>query len=43
MSTLTITVPCAAEPFPYLFCLIYGGDGDCGELCTTYNPGGCNT
>lgn len=35
MATLTITIPCAADPFPYQFCLNYG-DSDCGTLCSNY-------
>lgn len=40
MSTLTITIPCATNPFPNNFCLIYG-DSDCATLCINYDPNGC--
>lgn len=41
MATITITIPCATDPFPYYFCLAYGVS-DCTTLCTDYNVGNCN-
>ena len=42
MATLTITIPCASDPFPYNFCLCYGSS-DCTTLCNGYDPVACNS
>lgn len=41
MATITITIPCATDPFPWVFCLVYGNT-DCDTLCEDYADSGCS-
>jgi len=41
MATLTITIPCATDPFPYYICLAFG-DSSCPALCAGYDLNACN-
>lgn len=36
MPTLTITIPCATNPYPNAFCLAYGSSS-CTTLCSEYS------
>ncbi len=40
MSTFTIIVECASNPYPHSFCLIFG-EPACETLCNAFDSNGC--